>query len=646
VNRRERRAASRQGRAPAAGTAPIALISDGVRHHEAGRLAEAARFYEQALKLDGQNPDALHLLGLIHHQTGGSARAVELIRRAIAINPDIALYHNNMGAALRAQGRDAEAVEHYRRAVALDGADGAARVNLGNALDALGRRDDAAVCYREALRRDGDNVDAHIGLAGLLVKAGDLGAARIHCERAAALDPASPIVHRNLAGLLFAEGRPADAIASYRKAVALDPGYAEAWINLGALLRDSGPAEEAEAALHKGLSLRPDDAYGLESLGLALEDQGRIDEAVAVLRQSTVARPDRISAIINLGNALRRLGRFDEAIACFGRVLEIDPGNDSAAANRALGLLAQGRFGEGWDDFRRRNSVAHLHDRLEQHTLPGDLAGKRIYVVRDQGLGDEIFFLRFVRDLERRGPRIAYRAQAQVAAMIGRLPFIDRPIEEGRDAEITDAEISVSAGDLPWLLGVFDVGDLPPTVTLEPLADRVAEQRALLEAAGPPPWIGVTWRAGLQQRNRLSKIAPQDALAEAMRGAHGTLIALQRNPEPGEIERFTRIAGRPLHDFTALNSDLEAMLALLGLLDDYVCVSNTNVHLRAARGRPSRVLVPYPADYRWMDAGDESPWFPGSPVYRETPQDGWQAAFDRLAADLARAWPPSRRADR
>jgi hypothetical protein len=76
------------------------------------------------------------------------------------------------------------------------------------------------------------------------------------------------------------------------------------------------------------------------------------------------------------------------------------------------------------------------------------------------------------------------------------------------------------------------------------------------------------------------------------------------------------------------------MLAALEVLDEHVCVSNTNVHLRAGLGRASRVLVPYPPEFRWMNAGAESPWFPGSPVYRETAEDGWAPALAALARDL------------
>ena len=640
MNRRERRAAAKGGRGTGAASADIAaLLQDGLGRHQAGRLDEAAARYRQALKQDPENPDALHLLGLIEHQRGASARAVELIGRALARDPKSAVYHGNMGAALRALGRAADALDHIRRAVALDPGDVEMRVRLGDALDASGQTAAAGDAYREALRRDPDSADAHGALAALLARTGDAAGAVQHAARALEIEPVSPVAHNNLAGALIAARRHDEAVATLRKAVALAPGYAEAWINLGVLLRTLQRPSESEEALRRGLALKPGDANGWETLGLALEDQDRLEEAIEMFGRSIAADPRRPNAYNNMGLSCRRMGRRDDAIRCYGDALRADPGFDHAAANRALLLLAAGRFADGWKDFRRRESIKLVRDRLVQDALPGDLAGKRIMVWRDQGLGDEIFFLRFVRRLKQRAPWIAYRAQPKIAPLVARLDFIDLAIEEGRDADPTDVDMIVSAGDLPLLTGMACAADIPESIALDPLPARVAEMRVRLAAAGPPPWIGVTWRAGVQEQNRLSKVAPQDALAQAVGGARATLIALQRNPDPGEIDRFAAIAGRPLADFTALNDDLDGMLALLGLLDDYVCVSNTNVHLRAARGRTCRVLVPFPADYRWMDAGDESPWFPGTRVYRETRADGWRLALEGLAADLAAAFP-------
>ena len=86
-----------------------------------------------------------------------------------------------------------------------------------------------------------------------------------------------------------------------------------------------------------------------------------------------------------------------------------------------------------------------------------------------------------------------------------------------------------------------------------------------------------------------------------------------------------------------MRGDLEAMLALLGLLDDYVCVSNTNVHLRAARGGTCRVLVPLPPEFRWMAEGNYSPWYPGTRIYRQQPDVDWAPALAELKADMMAA---------
>jgi hypothetical protein len=92
---------------------------------------------------------------------------------------------------------------------------------------------------------------------------------------------------------------------------------------------------------------------------------------------------------------------------------------------------------------------------------------------------------------------------------------------------------------------------------------------------------------------------------------------------------------RPLHDLSEANESLEDMLALLSLLDDYIGVSNTNMHLRAAIGRTARVLLPCPAEWRWMASGDESPWFPGFRVYRQNTHGEWSAALQRIANDMS-----------
>jgi hypothetical protein len=228
--------------------------------------------------------------------------------------------------------------------------------------------------------------------------------------------------------------------------------------------------------------------------------------------------------------------------------------------------------------------------------------------------------------------------------MLGDLPHALHPLEASpyrpRAAAKSDAsEIPWSNVVFPRVLRVHYPG-LPPPFSLQPVPDRVAAATARLARLGPPPYIGLSWRAGTgpqEQRGRawlLFKDISQENLAAALRGIKGTLVSLQRRPRSGETEKLADLVGSPVHDLSAANEDLEDMLALLAVIDDYVGVSNTNMHLRAGVGRAARVLMPWPAEWRWMVSGESSPWFPGFRIYRQRPGGNWSEAMERLRRDL------------
>ena len=110
---------------------------------------------------------------------------------------------------------------------------------------------------------------------------------------------------------------------------------------------------------------------------------------------------------------------------------------------------------------------------------------------------------------------------------------------------------------------------------------------------------------------------------------------VQRVPLPREIEIFSKALGRQVHDLSALNEDLEDMAAVLSLIDEYVGVSNTNMHIRAGLRKTARVLVPFPPEFRWMHAGERSPWFPQFSLYRQPPQRDWGDVLQCLGVDIS-----------
>ena len=101
------------------------MFAKALALHQAGRLAEAEKIYNQILAMQPDHFDSLHLLGVIFHQRGNHAEAVRQMDFALKRNPNHILILNNRGVALKELKRFEEALASYDRA--LDAAAGLCR---------------------------------------------------------------------------------------------------------------------------------------------------------------------------------------------------------------------------------------------------------------------------------------------------------------------------------------------------------------------------------------------------------------------------------------------------------------------------------------------------------------------------------------
>ena len=118
-----------------------------LRHHHAGRLAEAHNNLGSVLRDQGQFNAAI-----VEYQC------------ALRLKTDYAAAHNNLGVALHDRGNIDEAMAAFRRSLALQPNDACALNNLGNALKDEGEVQAAIAEYRLALRARPDFASAHSNL--------------------------------------------------------------------------------------------------------------------------------------------------------------------------------------------------------------------------------------------------------------------------------------------------------------------------------------------------------------------------------------------------------------------------------------------------------------------------------------------------
>jgi len=135
-----------------------------------GRLAEAMRQYDEALRLKPDYVDAHVNLGAALLASGRQADAMGHFSEAIRLKPGSAQAHNNLGAVLFSQGRLPEAIEHLSAAARLDPASSETERNLATALLYHGQVDEAIAHYNRALAINPGDADARKELAAAMAR--------------------------------------------------------------------------------------------------------------------------------------------------------------------------------------------------------------------------------------------------------------------------------------------------------------------------------------------------------------------------------------------------------------------------------------------------------------------------------------------
>ena len=73
---------------------------------------------------------------------------------------------------------------------------------------------------------------------------------------------------------------------------------------------------------------------------------------------------------------------------------------------------------------------------------------------------------------------------------------------------------------------------------------------------------------------------------------------------------------------------------LIRQLDLVICVDTAVAHLAGALNRPTWLLLPYNADFRWLRERNDSPWYPSMRLFRQTARNDWSSVIEQLDAAL------------
>ncbi len=318
----------------------------------AGRFAQAAELYRQALQANPRDTDALGGLVDVLERAGGWRQALPYLQRLVELDPQNARRTFQLGqwTSWTATGRT-PALALLKRATELNPAE---PFYLTGYAEVLGRdasqRAAAIAIVQKAVDLDAADRPARRLLAKLLAAQG---------KRDEALRALQPVAETEdwlaLADVEQNTGHGQEALAAYRRAHAADPDNVEAIRRLAEVLswRDS-TQDEAGSLFERGLQLDPTNQQLLVPYANMLSWSGRGRERALQLYEHALAQdPNNADALAGKGNLLVWQGRTAEAMALFDRALKADPQNVPALRGKGEALTWKGRYAEAAPLLRR-----------------------------------------------------------------------------------------------------------------------------------------------------------------------------------------------------------------------------------------------------------------------------------------------------
>jgi hypothetical protein len=244
----------------------------------------------------------------------------------------------------------------------------------------------------------------------------------------------------------------------------------------------------------------------------------------------------------------------------------------------------------------------------------------------EQGLGDMIQFIRFVKNVADLGAYVLVPVPDSLLGLFSKVEGISEIIRDGQAYPKLDYYCPLMS--LPMELGI-ELNTIPNKLPY--LYSEVKKRKEWSKRLGKTKKmrIGLAWsgNAGFPG-DKLRSIA-----LEKLSGLNSDKIEWHslhkeyRQADKAELEVRSDIYSWHTHI-----QDFSDTAALIDLMDVVISVDTAIAHLAGAMNKPVWILLPLKPDWRWLLGREDSPWYQSARLFRQTKYADWDDVVSRISS--------------
>ncbi len=394
--------------------------------------------------------------------------------------------------------------------------------------------------------------------------------------------------------------------------------------------------DSAENYFLQAIQLDNNNANLQTMLGDCYERMGKLDKAKNYYEISLKLDSNNKSTLNSLASLNYFNGDIDEAERLYKLSINYNENNHDAKYLLAQCQLAKSNYTEGWKNFESRWFSHSFNSRKLKSNLPKftlNYENKNLLIWSEQGVGDQILSLRFLRDVENYTENIFIKIDKRLHPIIKRSHPNVKFFSSDIDYKLKiDSQISLV--DLATLFltesSYFDKNNDKYISGDNSIKKELKEKLK----TGKKVVCGLSW---ISKNNKIgnNKSITLEMLKPLLLIESITFIDLQYNDTKIEKDKFFNDNSIKIIEVDTIDNfnDLNGITSLIEICDFVITVSNTNAHISGALGKKTFLLLPKGKGrlWYWSSENNKSLWYPSIEVIEQNVAGSWNSAINKLS---------------
>ena len=491
---------------------------------------------------------------------------------------------------------------------------------------------EAEIILKKILRFDPLNIFAINNLGNLSFVQNKFEESLKYFNKSLRLKPDFCEAFVNKASCLEKLKRYSEALDCYKDAIKIKPDLIDIYYNKGNCLTKLKRFEEAVDNYNIFLKTKPKSFKTIFNKGYCFEKLKLYERALEYYNQAIDYNPNFYQALNQKGNCLQRLHFYDDAIECYKKAIELKSDFIDAINNLGHLQLLMGNYEEGWKNYEWRKKINKDYyfksEKISEWRGKQNLKDKKIFISREQGLGDYIQFCRYLPMLKKLGAKIMLDPPKKLKPLLNSMKLDYSIVDPKNINKIKlDYYCSISSLPLAFKTSLNNIPNITPYLFIDEKKIFFWEKKINKNKKN----IGIKWtgnKSYWDDQNRSTSLNKIKSLFDLSYEFHSLEIEYSKD----DLNMMKNI--KNLHCYKNELIGFENTAGLIENMDLIITTDTSIAHLCGALNKKAWVMLSDLPDFRWLLNRDDSPWYPSLKLYRQKKSNDWGNLIKSIKKDL------------